>query len=345
MAKGTLDRRGQTVGGMDATLDATTAQAYTNLTINYSSLFPVSGATARSLGDSFLLTRRAIDAAVQQVDAVLGYKHGQFGTVEAIMRYHFRFGALKRKAATDAYTQSVDWGIWQSDLLRLRRLFVELRSYLHGPVTISDSHAPAIAAVLDQARHDYATTPFYGDANWTSRSNADLVATWSANQDAWLAGKKPGMETYTRDNYEAYNSIKPNQTMPKFKRDAYYKYMAMSNADRSREGDTVKDLLQDVMQKHSANKSIHIDINKLCDTTAYTRLYVACVILHEASHKVCYAIDYAYLHEPHYQTFPKAQALINADSIAMAAVCLFKMVNIKTADELRYGLPGSDFNN
>lgn len=70
--------------------------------------------------------------------------------------------------------------------------------------------------------------------------------------------------------------------------------------------------------------SIHLNfLTQLADRSV-TNLRVAGTIIHEASHKFCDTRDFAYSQDPGYGTLTTTQALMNADSYAFAAVCLYK---------------------
>jgi len=62
---------------------------------------------------------------------------------------------------------------------------------------------------------------------------------------------------------------------------------------------------------------------QLADNTV-TNVRVAATIIHEASHKFCDTRDFAYSEDPAYRSLTLANALMNADSYAFTAICLYK---------------------
>lgn len=67
--------------------------------------------------------------------------------------------------------------------------------------------------------------------------------------------------------------------------------------------------------------SIHVEYD-LIDT--YSKLGVARIIIHEATHKFAGTADHAYSHQPGYSNMTQVQSLNNADSYAYAATSLYK---------------------
>jgi hypothetical protein len=79
--------------------------------------------------------------------------------------------------------------------------------------------------------------------------------------------------------------------------------------------------------------SIHINFQILL-TTKRTTMEVAATIIHEASHKILDALDFAYVYESKYQTMTTEEALRNADSYAFAAASLARGRLIKSQADL-----------
>jgi hypothetical protein len=70
--------------------------------------------------------------------------------------------------------------------------------------------------------------------------------------------------------------------------------------------------------------SIHLNfLTQLADRSV-TNLRVAGTIIHEASHKFCDTRDFAYSQNAAYGALTSTQALMNADSYAFTAICLYK---------------------
>jgi hypothetical protein len=319
----TLDVRGKDVReyANDASL---TVQG---LTVNFSSLYPLTEVQARKLATSFELARRAVDAASHALAEIalgadapsrrVGAQGGAGATgaapippaaADALVR-HLKFGALP-SVPGKSHEAAADWPTWKADIVKVYQSLRALRAGLAGNVTISDSKSRAIRAFVEEARPN---KPYM-----QGLTNAEAIAKVTAVGNPAATAQLDGQ----------VQRHKVEQNL------AGYVRVRTAEKARMQEAGTwdawgAKDPFVRVAPENKA--SIHIDFDYL---TAHPRLFVAYMILHEATHKFCHTRDFAYAGQAAYATMDKASALMNADSFAFLTVSLYKMHPFEDRDHI-----------
>jgi hypothetical protein len=202
------------------------------------------------------------------------------------LRRHFSFAPIP----SSGVIPDVTWTAWAKNINTIAFNLVRISQGLERPVTIADAQASN-----EKKFHPIGVarlTAFYPDP--AKRKMVDEVAQTYARGEAMA-----------RSGFVAVKSA-ANAAMPP---GALSRYLA---------GDL------SVKVDASDKGSIHLNfLTQLADRSV-TNLRVAGTIIHEASHKFCDTRDFAYSQDAGYGALTSRQALMNADSYAFAAVCLYK---------------------
>jgi hypothetical protein len=326
----TLDNRGVAVKGTSG------------LKINYSSLYPVSEIEMQKLAQSFNLARAVIDGACARVNKLLMYEKNKETLADPwktapegkishdmhqALRYHFKFEELTSKEVQ--YKVFVlEWSEWRDDLTKILEKMEQIRGGLWGEVTISDYRSKGIKSAL---RHN--NRALMNAIEWQviskwhefePKNDQDLA--YYVSQAMEYEGKKKPLSSELRelaDNLQPSNRGSVSVSTKKWD--------SMSREDKARfkANDPSLELsLED-------RKNIKLDF-RLLAMGSEPALRIAGTIVHEASHRYANTRDCAYAHdEGAYRPLSKFHAMNNADSFALAAICLYKDRCFENYDVMR----------
>ena len=222
------------------------------------------------------------------------------------LRRHFSLPALPASGIIPDAT----WDTWVKNVNTIALNLLRISQGLEQPVTIADAQATNEKNILPTAVAQL--TALYPDP--AKRAMVDEAAQMYARGQAMA-----------RSGFVAVKSAAA-AAMPPGALSSY------------RAGDLT------VQVRTEDKGSIHLNfLTQLADKSV-GNVRVAGTIIHEASHKFCDTRDFAYSHDPGYGTLTSAQAVMNADSYAFTAVCLYKKHFFHDEAALKTAPPGVNMN-
>lgn len=300
----------------------TAQETFGPLTIKYSPRYSAFTPDARlKLVCSFNLAKRAVKDALAVLDAIQSQPDLKMGTLVStqdpntsaalgtapyqILRFHFKLPH--------------DRDSWRLDILRITNNLRQIHLGLSKPVVIADAHASLVGR---EVRAHFARFPAQEQDFELDKMLNPHVAEgqlWGSWLERTEAAKKVAHQGFV-ESFQAAGFVAPKKAV----------VQAVPEADRAKVfgKDRSAHLTAD------AKGSMHLNFWSLLLDKRIKNASVAHTIIHEAAHKFCDARDFAYAKDIDYFQMTKAQAIMNADSYGLGAVCLYYKRLFTSDDDL-----------
>lgn len=273
-----------------------------SLTIKFSPDFPLSPAQRAKLVRSFDIAQRVLRKAIAALGAILADPEPRPSTLGSVaytaLRLHLRFDKLELDRALGGRLGGAGWTRWTQDARHVQQVYERLLLALGQPVSIADSHASTMRK--SEALCFEALARRFGVVDQLAALPAEKKMLMVQAANLMAAAESAQTAGFVSPTRAKAASLTPDELARRARHDP-----AMT------------------MQPHEKG-SIHINFATLLTGDQHRPLQVARTIIHEASHKFCDMRDIAYSFEDGYRTLTRAQAMLNADSYAYAAVSLYK---------------------
>jgi hypothetical protein len=295
-----------------------------NLTIKFSRYYRIDESQQHKLVRSLEMAWTCLSEAIKRLESIRSHTNASAvpQSTKDILSFHF--------FQNNGYPRAIN-AHWVMDVAQIKRNFTKILVGLRSPVAIADSYGTTVGRAWEEKRKSFEENllsmvdmglgaPTFDDYRQEIRKTVRAAEEAAKEVRGFVA---PKSSTRDRLSEAQLGDFKSGKLAP---RDAL-KYRT----------DTPKMAVQLSSEDFG---SIHLNFLRVLrtDNLPPSELSIAQTIIHEASHKFVGTHDFAYAGENGYSKLDRREAMLNADSYALAAPslardCLFKDGNHLTFEE------------